>query len=250
MNLVDTQIISYAISRNKRVDVDQKAISSICAQELLLVQGGSYRENQYYIPLLQILRSQGAQYTYLKQINDRSSNQRRRAMQRRTDKFVMEFGIDFPRVVEYSHLAIAEAINTKRFDLLAGCIRELPRESRRAALRRLEFLATTEMRCIPLTVDIAEIALALFGVFSRKYALKVRFRNSLNDILSVAVASHNDMSLETHDRLLGEFISGPAQEVLLQRRSQSEGSGRGRTARPNHESKGYINRGWRVMRTR
>jgi predicted nucleic acid-binding protein len=248
MKLVDTQIVSYAMSRNQLMNPDEKTMSSICAQELLLVQGESCRENQYYIPLLQALPDGGVNPSiYLKLMNGRPFAHRQRAMRRRTDKLVLEFGKDFPRVIEYSHLAIAEAINAKRFALLAGCIRNLPKERRRVALRRLDFLALSGIQCMPLTVDIADLALALFDAFSQNYALKARFRNSLNDILSVAVAAHNNISLETDDRLLRDFMSGPAQEIVHRAESKS---GERRDARPSLESKGYINRGWRVMRTR
>jgi hypothetical protein len=90
--------------------------------------------------------------------------------------------------------------------------------------------------------------LELFRGFSRRYTLKSNFRNSLNDILTLAVAQAASSSLYTNDELLATFAADYTKvpvnredEALVIDFAQNKGS-----SSANRETKGYINEGWRV----
>jgi len=94
----------------------------------------------------------------------------------------------------------------------------------------------------------AQAGLQLFRGFSESYTLKQNFRNSLNDILTLAVAQVSGSLLYTDDELLATFAANYAgvpanqeDESLVIDFTQSTGKNR-----VNRGSKGYVNKGWRA----
>jgi hypothetical protein len=94
----------------------------------------------------------------------------------------------------------------------------------------------------------AEAALRLFHTFAENFTLKDNFRNSLNDILTLAVAQASSSFLHTDDGLLGRFADLHS-NVPVNR--QGEGvtidfTPPAAPRRVNRGTKGYINYSWRV----
>jgi predicted nucleic acid-binding protein len=243
--LCDTQIISYAINGQKRLPSSNIAISSTTAQELLLVQGRELTRNNYYIPFLkEPLAMPGTVEELLKE----RGRYRKNFGKNRTDRFILDFGVDHPTVIEYSHIALARALNDGDYYLLYGLTSILGESHRKSAVRRLRYLIDHGIQCVPLGRPAADAGLDLFRGFSERYTLKQNFRNSLNDILTLAVAQVSGSPLYTEDDLLATFAANytgapvnQGGESLLIDFTQTTSK-----TRVNRSSKGYVNKGWRV----
>ncbi|WP_346119264.1 hypothetical protein [Micromonospora coerulea] len=248
--ILDTQLVSYAMKGTHTLPADGCAITSVTAQELLLMQGGELTRNNYYIPFFTDVALAMDTSQIRQHLKSLPARIRTRAGQRATDKFVLDFGRDYPAVIEYSHLATARLLNVGHGHLIKGYASVLERKSHRVVVDRLDFLIDQGVQCRALTDAVAVTALEMFAAFTAKYALKKKFRNSLNDLLSLAVAVEAGALFKTEDRLLAEFAAEHApssiQEIggVLAIDFAPEGSGR----RLNRGTKGYVNRGWGVRR--
>jgi hypothetical protein len=84
-------------------------------------------------------------------------------------------------------------------------------------VRRIRFLVEREIPCVALSSQSAEVGMDLLAAFAKKYELKKNLRNSLNDLLTLAVAQTSGGSLHTADRLLarfgGEHAGAPVNET-------------------------------------
>ena len=245
LHLFDTQLVSYAINGSYALPCDA-AISSVTAQELLLVQGNKPMRNNYYIPKL----TSNSPYMTHNILRSIPSKYRGTFGMRRTDRLVFDFGADYPTVIEYSHQAIAAALNDGNFMLLEGMARALEPERHRVVVRRLSFLSQQKIHCVALSKPSAETGLQLFREFIANFTMKRNFRNSLNDILTLAIAEASSSILHTDDELLARF-AGQRSNVPINR--QAKGAiidftppAEGR--RINRGTKGYINYAWRVRR--
>ena len=243
--LCDTQIVSYAINGSRRLPSSDVAISSTTAQELLLVQGSELTRNNYYVPFpTEPLATPGIVEAALRE----RGKFRKNYGKKRTDRFTLYFGADYSTVIEYSHVALARALNDGDYNLLYPLTSILSESHRKAAVRRLRYLIDQEIQCIPVGRPAAEVGLELFRSFSKHYTLKQNFRNSLNDILTLAVAQVSGCPLYTDDELLATFASN-CTGVPLNRVDESfliDFTQTTKKVRVNRESKGYVNKGWRV----
>lgn len=234
--MLDTQLVSYAMKGNSKLP-DKLIINSVVAQELLLMQSATTTKNRYYIPHL----PSSADDEYTRLASGQLVPHGPQCGKRNTDQFVLDFGNDYPRVVEYSHLSLSEALNRRRYQLIVSHAGALHRRDQRVIRRRLRFLLEHEVLCIPLVPQSAETALALFSQFTHRFALKSSFRNSLNDILGVAVAHDSGYEYVTEDSVLSRFIDTcrPAQGGDIDKRIG---------VRNDRESKEYVNRPrhWRI----
>ncbi|MEU7920661.1 hypothetical protein [Micromonospora zamorensis] len=116
--LLDTQLLSYAIKGTYTLPADGCAITSVTAQELLLMQGGKLTRNNYYVPFFTDLALTMGAAKFRQHLKSMPSSIRSRAGRRATDRFVLDFGNDYPSVVEYSHLATARLLNAGHGDMI------------------------------------------------------------------------------------------------------------------------------------
>jgi hypothetical protein len=245
--IFDTQLISYAIAGN--FDLPANAhVSSTCAQELLLMQTDRHDRNRYYIPVLGRHPFQALTPKLVREHFSARANMQ--PFKRSTDKLILDFSGDYPTVVEHSHLAVAHAINDGRRELLEAFASAVPPQSRKAVVRRIRFLLDREVQCVPLTMRAAESSQVLLAEFVRTRNVKSRFRNSLNDLLHLAIAEQSGLVMHTRDGELAGFaherfsapVAHPGPGQFAVDFSDEEPSAR-RTMR---ESGGYINRPWSV----
>jgi len=146
---------------------------------------------------------------------------------------------------------VANAINNGWWELLRSQASVLGRQRLELVTERLAFVGANQIRCVPLVPESAEIGLQLLADFSKQYSLKSRFRNSLNDMLGLAIAVHQgEGTLDTADQLLARFAKARlgADISVGSSRSRVNFSGPAVIRRENHDAKGYINRPWRAWK--
>lgn len=245
--LLDTQIISYALKGLPDLSVTGKAISAITANEFLLVQSINPAQANYYVPLLSKIHFPES----TDGIGPTSARLNRDHPFRKmiTDQVRLEFGNEFPTIIEYGNLAIAMLINKRISALFDEAIKFLDKAQKKTIRRRFRFLLENEITCFPLSKNAISIGMELLQAFSTKHKLKANFRNSLNDILVFATAIDASAKLVTADALFSEFaakhfeahssrqediITVDFREILRPASTRST------------ESKGYINKGWQV----
>jgi hypothetical protein len=245
--LLDTQLISYAFKGRRDISVTGRSISAITANEFLLVQSAKYAQANYYVPLLSRLNIPGS--VQGDELSDWQLDVVHPFDKRATDRVTLEFGNEFPTVVEYGNLAIAVLINKRTPSPFYAATEFLEKTRRRTICQRFDFLLQNEMNCLPLSRNAAFIGIDLLQEFRVRHNLKANFRNSLNDILALATAIDVSATLLTADILLGEFA---AKHLAVDHRTQGDviavdfGQGLHSSSRKSTESKGYINTGWRV----
>jgi predicted nucleic acid-binding protein len=132
----------------------------------------------------------------------------------------MDFGNDFPSIVQYNNYSLAALINENCDALFAGAVNILPKERRKMLIRRFRFLVKSGIRCQPLQRADVDYAFILLGEYVRKHNLKRAFRNSWNDLLILATAIMRGASLVTRDtesdtpRRAGGLMSGAASKAV------------------------------------
>jgi hypothetical protein len=179
----------------------------------------------------------------------------------------MEFGSDHKPIIQYSNFALADVVNKKQFKRFCESIGHLAKEEQKKVRKKCQFLLDNDLRCIPLNEKIVHQAYQLLHYFmtdnddvkkdfrnswnekKKKYNVKKDFRNSWNDMLILATALVYNLELNAKDTLLnsiaaehyapysthrGSFlcISFDKEEISMRQLSR--------------ESKGYINRSWKV----
>ncbi|MCF6153925.1 MAG: hypothetical protein E3K36_01470 [Candidatus Brocadia sp.] len=250
MRILDTQIISYALKGKSDLPKTKNSISSISANEFLLVQGENLVQASYYVPLLSRYRM-GKMFGFSEE-QDYSNHKLRIGhpfSKRSTDQIILYFGYQFPTIVEYGSLAISMLINKKVLGLFDEAIQFLPKTKRKKIRKRYDFLLDNDVQCVPLTKQSVAVALTLFQEFIEKYNLKANFRNSVNDILILASAIDSSVALMTDDLLLKEFSSDKYQVPITQENNFSVIDFSDCDAivkKIRSESKGYINKGWQA----
>jgi predicted nucleic acid-binding protein len=251
--IVDTQVISYAMKDRwpgdiEPQDVSHAVISSVTALELLEVRrpSASNRPRYYlYSPLVPELTgddeaARGWDRVHKGRVSLSAKN--------RTDQVILDFGSDFPVVVEYGHLMVGWLLKRKRVDVYARRIAHLDKRERRRLIGTFSYLVENDLRCLSLDRITAQIGIDLL----RQYAmldgnnLKADFRNSLNDMLILATSINSGADLLTEDRALWRFAirtlnlplntKGPLIELETSSKSAKSASSK--------ESKGYINHPW------
>jgi len=242
MRILDTQIISYAFKGKYDGLITQQHISSVTAKEFLLIQGAEQSSANYYVPLANRL------------INSNSIQKRDHPFPKTsTDQIILNFGGDYPSMLELGNLAITEIINSHLESLFKASIQFLKKEERKTILDRFEFLLYHNINCIPLTHPIIELGLSLLYEFLQRYTPKENIRNTINDIFIVATTINASGSLITNDKLLNKFVSeycdakieGDSDIVIIDFSKKQT-----LERRISKESKGYINRGWQIRTTK
>lgn len=240
MHLLDTQIISYAYKGNYPDEITRHCISSITAKEFLLIQGNSSTKANYYLPLPRKLRIKFFEGANTIKVD-------RPFSKKLTDQIVLEFGNDYPAIVEFGNLAVSEIINLKLKRLFDEAIRFLDKEQRKDISRRFKFLINKDISCISLNETSAEIGLSLFYEFTSRYNIKENIKNTINDVLILATSISKTATLITKDSLLNRFASEQYSGTLKENSdflSIDFQVNENPEKRDRKESKGYINKGW------
>lgn len=240
--LVDTQIISEMYKAKHRAKV---SFPSVVANEFLEVYGDSHSKPLFFLPLIDVQGSSRAIHRSM----ILGFHQQRPFSSRSSDRLVMSFNNEYPDIVEFGSRAIANAVNEKDLEVFRIATNGLPKQEQRRRLERFRYLASVEAECVPLSEPAVEIAFNLLFEFTKTNALKANFRNSLNDILILATAIRANDQLRTKDSLLARFAAKrygasalPTAGDLIVDFSANPNS----SHQKSKESKGYINRGWRL----
>lgn len=215
------------------------------------MQTDHYDRNRYYIPPLGRHRFQTLTPDAVRK--HLSANPGMPPFKRSTDKLILDFNSDYPTVIEHSHAAVARAINEGQRELLEAFATAVPPKPRKVVIRRIRFLLEREVRCIPLTAPSAEFSQTLLAAFVRAHNLKKRFRNSLNDLLHLAVAERSGLIMHSRDQELVDFtnshLGAPVvQESTGQFRVDLSSQKTSKPRRELRESSGYVNQPWSVRR--
>lgn len=243
--ILDTQVISYGFRGRQNLPLTGMAISSITANEFLLVQNPNPAQANYYVPLLSRLHfPESPDGSALGNLRMRREHPFRKTI---TDQVTFEFNNEFPSIIEYGNVAIALLINERFAPLFYETINFLDSAKKKTIRKRFDFLLENEITCRPLTKTAVVTGMELLEAFRTKHNLKANFRNSLNDMLVFATAIDASAELVTADKLLArfaaEYLSSPSQEagdlatVDFRARATQE-------SRKSKESKGYINKSW------
>jgi len=240
---LDTQVVAYAMKGRWDGMLAGSCISSIVANELLLVQSQNPSQADLYIPLLSTRHFPGS-------LTVRSRRRHRPFSKRLSDSIIIDFGNEFASIVEYNNLSIAKLINEDLDDLLVAAIGHFDKQKRKLLARRFRFIVENGIRCRPLQRADVELAFHLLGEFRRAHNLKQNFRNTWNDLLIVSSAINSNARLITEDNELSRFaaeLSGvspsPADRFIEIPFARTDAQKK----RSSRESKGYINVGWRVQ---
>jgi hypothetical protein len=243
MEILDTQIVSHALKGRKNVQVRGKSISSITADEFLLVQSSNPVQANYYLPL-----PSNRHFSYHSGFGS-SLNVDHPFKKTTTDQVIIDFGNQYPTVIEYGNLAASLVINNGISPLFVQAIKFLDKEHKKTLRRRFNFILESQIKCISLTREFVKIGLLLLEAFTKDHTLKSNFRNSWNDMLILGTAIGSSAALITEDSLLNRFAS----ETFAGRLRESGKlitidfkDSRSAVSFAGLESKRYINQPWQV----
>lgn len=243
MQLLDTQIISYAFKGVYDGQIEQQHISSVTAKEFLLIQGSHRTAANYYVPIPRNIKNYSPD-------EDRALPRMDHPFSKRlTDQIILDFGQDYPSIIEFSNHAIAEVINLKAKNIFMEVIRFLDKDKRKKILRRFDFLLDSKVQCVSLNKRAIDQGMNLFYEFLSNYKTKSELKNTINDVLILATAIDLSAVLITKDSLLNRFASQYYDNVLQFQKDFIKidfGANKEQNKLKNRESKDYINRGWKV----
>lgn len=250
--LLDTQVISYAFKGQTTHPVAGGCIPSIVANEFLDIYTSDLHTARYYVPLrADLFEKPGHLGHDVQKMRDHfHSNAFPKTW---TDRLVMHFGPDFPSITEYGSAAVAKIINQRASRTFRLSISTLEVNLRRAINHRFQFLMDNHLTCIPLVTHAAKAAQRLLLEFTRSHSLKANFRNSMNDLLILAIALRASIPLLTRDSVLARFA---ARERIVRSEPLGEWTRldtsrvAAATRHRSRESKGYVNRGWEIRALR
>ena len=165
----------------------------------------------------------------------------------------MDFGNEYPSIIEFNNISISTAINDGLHDLMAGAINHLDKDTKKTLKKRFQFLVENGIRCVPITNAEVELAFDLLAKFRAIHNPKDNFRNTWNDLLILSSAIRHNENLVTEDSLLARFAAlqygvEPQTKHGFLELPLTKTSTTDRNA--IKESKGYINSGWRVKFSR
>lgn len=175
------------------------------------------------------------------------------APKRSTDALHIDFGGQFPSIIEFNSLSLSFAINHGRTRSFTSAVRFLPPDTTKLLVRRFKFLVGARVMCIPVTSDDVQLGFNLLGQFLENHEPKKNFRNTWNDILILGSAINRAATLITQDTLLSRFAGdaygakrqSTGADLTLQFPSKPP-----QRKASQSESKGYVNNSWRVYEAR
>ena len=200
MEFIDTQVLSYAHKGAFDDTVDGRYISSITANEFLASPGRTAHDGSLPYP------PWGA--TPRIALGTGGGNRPEHPFNRHTtDRIVMDFGGQFPAIIEYGNLAVSEVINERANDVFPAAIDSLEKDQRQLLRRRFSFIQDAELWCRPVSREGVWLAYRLLDEFIKHHNVKKNFRNTWNDLLILATAMEASGHLTTKDSELSRFVS-------------------------------------------
>ncbi|MBN1637932.1 MAG: hypothetical protein JW866_03125 [Ignavibacteriales bacterium] len=248
MVFLDTQFISYEFKGVFKGEVQGKYISSIVASEFLLQLNSKPSEANYYLPYRLSFRKTASEdlSTHFPDIYHKKPYNKLL-----TDRIVFDFGQTYEPITQFSNLSLANAINHGKTQLFYNGISALDKRKRKVIKRRFNFLLDNKIICKTIHQDIVETGYQLLDEFLLSHNPKQNFRNTWNDILIFASAIQSSKPLITYDNELSRFITehyAKSISTIQKQFSLVEFEEEKKPEKFRHkESKGYINRGWRVI---
>jgi hypothetical protein len=236
--MIDTQILSCAY-KDRAIGVSSARISSVAAHEFLEVYDpDSPTRFRYYI-----------KYMFGRHFGMPAISPAYRKGGA-VERLVFDFGSDYPQLIEFNSRATAAIINDRNSHAFGHILSALDKPMQKKLRPRFAFLCEHVGECVPLAPQTAEMGIQLLWNFVQHHNVKANFRNSVNDMMILATAIVGREQLLTDDNLLARFAAGqhhaPIREVG-QDMIEIDFERRTATAqRLSNESKGYINRGWRI----
>ena len=239
---IDTQIISYAYKGTGESDVRSAEMSSVAIKEFLATYNPENNKDHFYVPANGVIARCP---DLLGQLSSRSQMN----SSARTDRLILDFGVDFPVLVEYGSVAIARMVNMKNLSLLRESVAHMPKEDRRAVRKKFEFVCDNEIRCVALNKYAAITALEVFTLFLERHQPKNFFRNTANDILILSTAISAEARFETLDSALSRRACSTlaARKELKGSRLTLDFSRTSNTSKHSLESKRYINSSRQIL---
>lgn len=248
---LDTQIVSYAMKGRCDDLVGGASITSIVANEFLLVHGKNSSQANYYVP-----HPSCAGHLHLapgmSPVGRIGSLQNRTRPFRKelTDSLVMEFGQEYTTIVEYGNFAVAESINNGHLSLYSAAVNFMEKRRKKLLISRFRYLVERGLKCEPVLQNDVEVAFELLARFKKKRNLKGVFRNTWNDILILAIARNRGTALVTQDKELNRFAAETYKADSIKdgrflRVSFPEISPAA-DCKKSKGTKGYVNSGWHV----
>ena len=245
MKIIDTQILSFGFKEKIELDNQIYAISSITANEFLLIYGSDPLSANYYIPHPKIYNVPVVGHVQIPSLMH--PKWAKRAKQR-TDTYTIKFNEDFPDLIEFGSQALSVLINERNLWLYDQVIQTMQKTKRKYLRKRIRYIMEKEIVCIPLNSEIIDISFNILSIFLKTYNPKKNFRNTYNDILILSTAIWNKAKLITDDNLLNKLsteIYGGTIKKKNDYSIQVDFSDNSSVVKKNSkESKGYINRGW------
>ena len=249
MEIIDTQILSFGFKDKMTLEAERYSISSITASEFLLIYSHDPQNANYYIPHPNRYKYKHLNNEEIKTLEIPSLTHpagAKRARQR-TDTYEIEFKKDFPKLIEFGSQALSILINEKMLWLYDQVIQTMPKDKQKYLRKRIKYIISKEINCIPINSRIIEISFDILESFLKQNNPKENFRNTYNDILILSTAIESKMQLITKDKLLNELSSeiygGTITKTSnLVKIDFSEKHDAYRKS--NNEAKGYINKGW------
>jgi predicted nucleic acid-binding protein len=245
--IFDTQLVSFAIKGDEQLPFGF-GVSSISACELLLMQSTNPSQASYYVPLPSKI---GAHWLLSNATAQSGTRRRDHAYSRSTtDRILIDFANDYPAIIEYGALAISQIVNQRQAALFNESIRHLQKDKKKTIKTRFSFLLDQGATCLPLSKGIVRIALELLYGLPAKFSLKSNFRNSFNDLLIYATALYHSAKLESKDSLLQRIMIDRFQPKVVSRGAFAEldfSISTGDKPPTKADSKGYVNRSWRIQ---
>ena len=163
---------------------------------------------------------------------------------------VLDFGTDHPQLLEFNSRATAAIINDRNVAAYGHTLESLDKALQKKLRPRFAFLCTHIAECVPLAAQTAELGIELLWRFVQHHNVKGTFRNSANDMLILATAIASKDDLITEDSVLARFAArepgAMVQEAGLRAIRINFAAPMAVTHGPSGESRGYINRGWRI----
>lgn len=249
--VLDTQLISYAMKGVPGYSAGDCAITSVTAQEFLLLQSEDPRRVRYRF------RSFTREALRDPDLPRRVRDHERMALRRfpsirysRSDFLIIELTQPPLVVVEQWHNSITRIINGRSRIAYLAAIAGLPRAERRLLRDRFDFLLDSNIVCVALNKDSAIIGLEALAAFLEKNNAKKAIRNTLNDMFILGIVHTVSARLLTEDRLLGRFAAEHLGARETERGSyvDIDFGEESRERERSRESKGYINSSWRIRR--
>lgn len=242
---IDTQILSYSYKGMPTEDITGAGISSVVAKEFLWAYGASPTKDRYYLPVLPKRLGAEALFHPLHQAIHRDHPYSKH----HTDQFILDFSSDFPSFIEYGSLAFSYIINSKNVNLMRSATSHMPKEDQKSLRQKFEFLNANNITCIPLCISIIHHSYKLLEVFLSQSNPKKLIRNTLNDLLILGTAIQSNTPLKTDDKVLERLASKLCTCKIHQRHGiasitfNEDGFS---SSQGKNESKGYINKSWKI----